>query len=262
MIVESYEDVIVLSGVLSSNFWETIHTALSLILRRHPSGIIIDCSGITECSKEGAKTFIQAMEYIEEHDARILVASVPVPVLEVLKSVPEVRSQLPIASSVEEARRSLNLELPVTRDKKRSGASLPVLLVCLQGAISDIYLLSVAQEMADTIRAKLCLVYPIIVPRDLPLQAPLPNDEEIAAKTLSKAKKILEKSGASSYTSRVQRAREIYVAIQDALEEVDAYQILISLPDHLEVDDQDLRLIRSILTKIQRPLLFIRGPMD
>ena len=243
MIVESYEDVIVLSGALSSNFWETIHTAFSLILKRHPSGVIIDCSGITECSKEGAKTFIEAMEYIEEHDARILVANVPNPVLEVLKSVPEVRSQLPITSSVEEARRSLNLELPVATDKKRSSALLPVILVCLQGAISDIYLLSVAREMADAIRGKLCLVYPIIVPRDLPLQSPLPENEELAAKTLAKAKKILEESSAFSYTSRIERAREIYGAIQSALEELDAYQILISFPDHLEVHDQDLRFI-------------------
>src|SRR5688500_219102 len=109
MIVESYEDVIVVSGALRSNFWETIHTAISLMLKRHPTGVIIDCSGISEVTPEGADTFRDIMAFIHEHDARIIVAGVPVQVMEVLKSVPEVRSQLAVAKSVEEARRSLDL---------------------------------------------------------------------------------------------------------------------------------------------------------
>ena len=76
MIVESYEDVIVLSGALRSNFWETIHTAISLMLKRHPTGVVIDCSGITEVTQAGADTFRDVMAYIEEHDARIIVAAV------------------------------------------------------------------------------------------------------------------------------------------------------------------------------------------
>src|SRR4051794_2917253 len=105
MIVESYEDVIILSGALRSNYWETLHTAISLTLKRHPSGVIIDCSGLTEATPEGAETFRDVMEYIHGHDARVIVAAVPSKVYEVLRTVPEVRSQLAITESVEEARK-------------------------------------------------------------------------------------------------------------------------------------------------------------
>ena len=124
MIVESYEDVIVLSGELRSNFWETIHTAIALTLKRHPTGVIIDCSGITLMTPEGGETFHDAIDFVAEHDrARIVVAGVSKSVLEVLRSVPEVRSQLPVAESVEDARRSLDLlvedEPDVPKKKRR-----------------------------------------------------------------------------------------------------------------------------------------------
>ena len=110
MIVESYEDVIILSGALRSNFWETIHTAISLTLKRHPTGVIIDCSGITEITPDGAETFHDAIDFVAAHKrARIVVAAVSEEMLEVLRSVPEVRSQLPIAETVEAARKSLDL---------------------------------------------------------------------------------------------------------------------------------------------------------
>src|SRR5947207_872967 len=112
MIVESYEDVVILSGPLRSNFWETIHTAIALTLKRHPTGVIIDCSGITELTPEGAETFQDAIQFVKEHErARIVVAAVSPQAMEVLRHVPEVRSQLPVVATVEEARRSLDLLL-------------------------------------------------------------------------------------------------------------------------------------------------------
>src|SRR5436853_3309421 len=114
VIVESYEDVIVLSGALRSNFWETLHTAISLTLKRHPSGVIIDCSGLVEATPEGAETFRDAMEFIHQHDARVIVAAVPPNILQVLRTVPDVRSQLAVADSVEAARHSLDL---ITEEK-------------------------------------------------------------------------------------------------------------------------------------------------
>ena len=112
MIVESYEDVIVISGALRSNFWETIHTAISLMLKRHPTGVILDCSGITEVNTAGADTFRDVMSFIHDQDARVIVTAVPPQVMEVLRTVPEVRSQLAVAKTVEEARRSLDPTAP------------------------------------------------------------------------------------------------------------------------------------------------------
>ena len=54
-------------------------------------------------SEDGAKTFLEAMRDIEAAKSRILVVSLPQQVLAVCKTVPGVRSQLPIADTIEDA---------------------------------------------------------------------------------------------------------------------------------------------------------------
>ena len=65
---------------------------------------------------EGAETFHDAMDFIRNHHARVILAAVPGHVMEVLKNVPEVRSQLPICATVADARRSLDLGVDVEED--------------------------------------------------------------------------------------------------------------------------------------------------
>ncbi|MBX7134791.1 MAG: hypothetical protein K1X67_19150 [Fimbriimonadaceae bacterium] len=261
MIVESYEDVIVLSGVLRSNFWDTIHTAISLTLRRHPAGVIIDFSGITECTREGADTFVDAMNFIESHDARIIVAAVPPQVMEVLKSVPEVRSQLPIALSVEEARRSLDLlsKGEDEKKKKKHQADLKKILVCLMGNDSDEHVLKIARKMATATPSEIKVVYPLIVPRDLPLQAPLPQDEAAAAQALGSAQQVFEASGIQN-TIQLERARDVPSALADALEEMSPTQVIIGLSSLPSSVDAELKLAKLIMARVSAPLTFVRGP--
>ena len=101
MIIETKDDVVRLSGSLHKNQWLTIKAAANLLLQQHPEGIIVDCARLEEISEDGAKTFLEAMRDIEAARSRIIVANLPEKVLAVLKSVPGVRSQLPIAESVE-----------------------------------------------------------------------------------------------------------------------------------------------------------------
>lgn len=262
MIVESYEDIIVLSGALRSNFWETIHTAISLTLKRHPTGVIIDCSGITECTPEGADTFVDAMHFIDSQDARIIVAAVPDPVYEVLKRVPEVRSQLPIAGSVEEARKSLDLlvEGEVDRPTKKRPAGPAAerkILVCLSGEVTDQYLVSVACEISQPVSTEIWLLFPVIVPRDLPIQSPLPELEESAKVALEKAQATLIRAEIPNQI-RIERARDVPAAIYGALEESQATQVLISLPTDPSAIDTSLKLMRSILANVDKPVMFVR----
>lgn len=263
MIVESYEDIIVLSGALRSNFWETIHTAIALTLKRHPTGVIIDCSGITECTPEGADTFVDAMQFINRQDARIIVAAVPEPVYDVLKRVPEVRSQLPIADSVEEARRSLDLLEKGEEEKptKRRPAASPggtSILVCLSGEESDKYLVDVAREVSEPSKAEIRLIYPIIVPRDLPIQSPLPELEGEAKGALERAQQTLAATDTPNQIS-IERARDVGSAIHSALEERSATQVLIGLPNDQDSLESALKLVRSILGKVRQPVMFIRS---
>jgi hypothetical protein len=269
VIVESYEDVIVLTGALRSNFWETIHTAISLTLKRHPTGVVIDCSGITEITEEGAETFHDAIEYVSEHDrARIVVAAVPPAVLDVLRSVPEVRSQLPIAASVADARRSLDLLVSDEHEpkKKRKEPELReynrTLVAVLSGDDSDEELLSVTDELVSTMPAKVLLLYPIIVPRNLPLQAPMPESESTAVKTIEMAKAHMLKTK-TAHEARVEHGRDYPSLIQSVIDEVDAARVIFAFsrrsPEKME---EGLRLVGSIMHKVTRPIVIVRGRTD
>jgi anti-anti-sigma regulatory factor len=261
MIVESYEDVIVLSGALRSNFWETIHTAISLTLKRHPTGVIIDCSGITECTPEGAATFVDAMEFIERHDARIIVAAVPPQVVDVLKSVPGVRSQLPIAASVEDARHSLDL-LPheTQKAKKKPTTQGPVrkVIVCITGEPADDGVLQVATQIASPGPTEVLVVYPLIVPRDLPLQAPLIEQEDAAIAVLNQAKARLDRAEVPS-DIRLERARDVASAIEGITESRPFDQVLVGLPSDASHIDAGLKLAKSVMTRVAVPVILVRG---
>ena len=268
MIVESYEDVIVLTGALRSNFWETIHTAISLTLKRHPTGVIIDCSGITEITEDGAETFHDAIDYVNEHDrARIVVAAVPPHVLEVLRSVPEVRSQLPIAATVEDARLSLDLLVESGDDpKKKRRKDQEVrqydrtIVAVLSGDESDEDLLHVVKEFVSTQPAKVFLLFPIIVPRNLPLQAPMPELEQRAVKSIESAKaKMLEYK--TAHEARVEHGRDYPSLIHAITEEVNAARVMFAFsrrsPEKME---EGLKLVGSIMHKVTRPIVIVRGP--
>lgn len=260
MIVESYEDVIILSGALRSNFWETIHTAISLTLKRHPTGVIVDCSGISQCTESGAETFRDAMEFIQRHDARIIVAAVPDHVLDVLKLVPEVRSQLAIAKTVEDARRSLDLLLPTPEKKKRE----PVVhthgrvLTVLTGGKTDSDALHMAWHIADTQLAEVHLVFVVIVPRHLPLQTPMPESEQAALDALESGRAFLNDRGIPS-VSHLERSRDLAAALDSALAEIDAIQVVVPLPNGEATPDACGKVVNSVLAKIKRPVIFVRG---
>lgn len=257
MIVESYEDIIILSGALRSNFWDTIHTAISLTLKRHPSGVIIDCSGIDECTPAGAETFRDAMEFIRRFDARIIVAAVPPSVHEVLKSVPEVRSQLPIADTIENARRSLDLLTEEGGKKTRRKEVERTVLVMLEGVESDAYAIKQAVEQSDRIPTEVCLLFPILVPRELPIHSPMPEAEDLAKRTLESHRKMLEAAEVST-SLRIERARDIAGAIEEALQEVPASLVLIGLSSDFHEKEASLKVMKTVLAKVALPLMFVR----
>lgn len=269
MIVESYEDVIVLTGALRSNFWGTIHTAVSLTLKRHPTGVIIDCSNITEITPAGADTFRDAIEFIEEHDhARIVVACVPPPVLEVMMGVPEVRSQLPIADTVEAARKSLDLLLTsehTPSKKKKDLSDIAVqrtILAILSADESDEELLQLIKEHVDSIPGKVVLLFPIVVPRNLPLQAPMPEIEDRALKTIELSKARLTELR-TPHEVRLEHTRDLPSLIHETAEEVDAARILVAFsrrnPEQMEAG---VRKFFSIMQHVSRPIVLVRGRMD
>lgn len=257
MIVESYEDVIILSGALRSNFWETLHTAISLTLKRHPSGVIIDCGNLTEATPEGGETFRDVMEFIRRQDARVIVASLPENIREVLKSVPEVRSQLAIADSVAEARHSLDLLVEQKPGKrKQTPPSLSKIVVCLTGEPVDRETLRVAEQLGEAREAELHLVYVVLVPRDLPLTAPLPKEEGLAAGAIERGKEVLDRHLA--VVPHIERGRDVATTLDAFVRLNKASLVVMSLGGRPGDVDGGAALIRSILAKLDQEIIFVR----
>ena len=181
MIIETKEDVVRLSGGLHKNQWMTIKAAANLLLQDHPQGIIIDCGDLEDISGDGGKTFLEAMKDIESAHSRIIVANLCDNVAAVCKTIPGVRSQLPIASSVADARASLHTLnckksiLAMERAKTVNRVMAPLI------AGADLsYGVDLAARVARVNRSEVRLAYFISVGRGLPLNSPLADEEQAA----------------------------------------------------------------------------------
>ena len=217
MIIETKDDVVRLSGSLTRNQWITIKAAANLLLTNHPEGIIVDCSHLTSISEDGAKTFLEAMRDIEAAKSRILVVSLPEQVLAVFKTVPGVRSQLPIADTIESARASLRManKPGLLRDKSGAAPADPSkrttsVLVPIVANMELTYGAALAARVSRGSRADIRLVYFLEVPRTLPLSAPLMEEEASAQKMLQDAMASARNEGvtASEHVERVRDAGE------------------------------------------------------
>ncbi|MEQ1823133.1 MAG: STAS domain-containing protein [Fimbriimonadaceae bacterium] len=267
MIVESYNDIIILSGSLESNHWETIDTAIALTLKRHPSGVIIDLSGLTEITPEGAETFHDAMDFIRNHHARVILAAVPAHVMDVLKNVPEVRSQIPICDTVEDARRSLDLGVELEEDHGKKKKKLVAaegarkLIVCLYDGTSveeDNAAMEMASQIADSHPSEIHLVCALMVPRHLPLTAPLADSEESAANAMNRAKSFFNERNIP-HVDRIERARDVASALAEVLNDIDAEIFVLPLIKNEMHMDSNLNVVRSVLGKIHRQVIFVRA---
>ena len=163
MIIEAREDTITLRGSLKSNIWAAIQAAAALLLENHPTGIIIDCSLLTHISPKGAETFADAFKYIQEHDARIVLAGLSKEMIEIGKEVPGVRSQISMAATVEEARASIKLEEIVP---ERGRAKIAAVVPMLGNWRRAVY---IADKLARGENSEVHLVDLIKVPRSLPI---------------------------------------------------------------------------------------------
>lgn len=265
MIVESYEDVVILSGDLRQNHWETIHTAISLVLKRHSTGVIIDCSGLGEVDEQGAETFLDAINFIQDHRARVLFAAVPENVMEVLKQVPEVRSRLAVSRTVEEARRSLDLTWENPEGKKKRKLHTPEnarkIIVCLYDGTSveeDNAAMHLASQIADSEPSVIHLVCCLLVSRDLPLTAALPQQEASAANAIERAKQFFDHRGIPHF-DRIERGRDVASALLTAAEAIQAKDFVLPVISDPRNSEQSLKVITNVLAKVRGQVIFVRG---
>jgi len=222
MIIEARDDTITLRGDVKTNIWAAIQAAATLLLENHPTGIIIDCSALTKITTKGAETFADAAEFIQSQNARIMVVGLSPEMLEIGKAVPGVRSQLPIAASIEEARASLRLgELTPRRGKARVAAVVPM----LGNWRRAVYF---ADKLAFGENAEMHLVDLIKVPRTLPIGSPLPERESAGQARLEEAKGLVKKAGLGSFV-HVERVRSKGAGLLDFARELGSGFTVVSI---------------------------------
>jgi len=251
MIIEAREDVVQLEGALDKNLWPTIQAAANLLLRQHPQGIIVDGSSLTACSPEGAQTFREAMDYIERYRARIVVSAVPEGIIEVIRAVPGIRSRLPIAATVEEARASLRLARPGAAQGGSTHRALQDILVPLLRADTPetSTMLACRLAKAGEQKARLHLAYILEVPRHLPLSSPLPEEEAVAAEALVAAQSWVQREGLLA-VPHVLRARDAGEEIVHQAGILASNMIVLSrCPSSADADEFMTRVMRTVIDR-------------
>jgi hypothetical protein len=243
---------------LVTNQWEAIRTAAGLLLKRHPRGVVVDCSGIRKVSDEGAQTFYDMMVYIESKKARIIVANVPAHVKEALSDIPDVRSRLAMAGSVADARKSLDLLDEITKPRKGEQRSTGKLLLCLAGSPADSHALSLAAAIAERRHLSVVATFPIAVPRALPTNTPMPEEEQIATQSLTRVREFLSQKGIEVQLS-VDRTRSI-VSVIESMQE-GAMVCVISLPAPDPAKGEPANLINALLGIVKPEIVLVREPL-
>ncbi len=254
MIVEARNDTVNLLGALTKNHWQTIKAAANLLLKRNPAGIIINCAGITECTEEGAETFADAQAYIQKHGARIVLCDIPEHVMEVLRRVPGVRSQLPVACTMAQARASLGL--PSAYETAEAASEKIVLLPIWEGMNAP-YAAQHALHFTKDQHAVLHIVYILLVPQKLALTTPMPEQEERAHRTLTELEEMAKRARVK-VEKRVERCRDLARGIVTAAEQERASQLILGItPGDMAAANG---LLTTVLQKAPCEVLVVRAP--
>ncbi|MEI6914094.1 MAG: universal stress protein [Armatimonadota bacterium] len=242
MIVYAKEDIVSLSGNLHRNYWLTIKAAANLLLKEHPEGIIIDCEELKDISEDGAGTFSDAFHDIQAANARMLMTNLPDQIMEIVRDVPGVRSRVPIANSIEEARSSLRSQAETDINVSES------ILVPLFSGMGYQEAVSIGIDLARVNKAPLVLLYCLEVGRDLPLGTPLPKMEAEGRALLEAAAEEALQKHATALT-HMERVRDLTEGI---LQQADDHKAIYTVLGVDSSDFQEHRLMHLIENLMQR----------
>ncbi len=253
MIIYAKDDIVALTGALTKNEWLSIKAAANLLLREHPEGIIVDCEGLENVTEEGARTFLHALRDTQSADARIVVANVPRAVQETIQDVPGVRSRVPFAASLEEARASLKSSASQAVDGQQC-----VVVPVFEGVDTSraIEITSGLSRESDV--PPLLLLYCLEVGRALPIGAPLPEQEAAAAALLEEAAAQAASFGLSAST-QVARMRELGDGLLHEIVKHNASLVIISAGAERFADPVFAGLVDILLTRSPCNVLIARG---
>ncbi len=232
MIVYTRDDTVKLSGALTRNQWPTIKAAARVLMKEHPEGILIDGGELTTVTPEGARTFLDALRDIEAVGARMVVCNIPPAVMAVLRGMPGLRSQVAFSMSVEEARESLR-----SAGACSIGLPLNAILVPVLSTADTAAALRLASVSHRDRGLPVGIVGFVVVPRELPVSSPLPEEEAQTQELLGAATAEARRLGLAC-TVHVERVREIKDGLLATIAAHEAAMVVLALRmDRLQEED-------------------------
>lgn len=228
-------------------------------MKRHPEGVIIDLKDITHCTPLGAETFLPIVEFVEKGHARVLLANAPALVREALDQVPGVRSQIPIASSIDEARASLTVA-PEAKAKARAKTVVDPVLLALSGESADEDAIALAVGLAKQRNTGLVLAALIEVPRSLAITSPLPAEESRAKRILEAGEAVARRMGVS-VVCQAERVRNLAEGLAKLADSLDA-QLVVHVLDRTGMgDNMNLQVVSEVLAHVKQEAVIYCGPL-
>lgn len=248
MIIEARQDVVTLRGTLSENHWDAIAAAVDLVLPEHPQGILLDCGDLNSMSDFGGATFLEGLSYMEARGARIILCNVPSEIQTALRSIPGLHSQVPTAATVEIGRKSLEAghATPLTTGKKGR-----VVLVPVNPPFSGAAAQPLLRRLNLGPGAEIHFAYAMVVPRSLPVGAPLPEEEARAEAYLAAAELAMPNSVKSRH---VLRARNMPEAITAAIAKLGVAEVIAGIDPASLGDEAVTEMINTLRSRCPCPL--------
>ena len=188
----------------------------------------------------------------------MIVSGLPDNVLKVIRSVPGVRSMLPIAATLEEARASLRLSgAAQSADSAPASVTGGIVVPLLPGLHID-YAVQLAALVAKDQRARIHFVYLLEVARTLPMATPLPEEEAAANKMLDAASDMAKRANLQS-TPHLERVRDAGEGVLQLIQTYRADNLV--LASFTEAGDSAafLQLVDTLLRKAPCNVLIGRG---
>ena len=207
MIIDARNDTITLSGTIDKNIWAAIQAAAAILLKENNFGIIINCENIKSISEDGMNTFADAFEYITRKNARIIFASPSKEIIELATAVEGVRSKMPVADSVENARKSLNIGY---NDIKSGNPEEQILIPLIKDWKKS---LDFSVNFFNSKECNIHIIAIIVIPLSVSYSSPLPKEEQEALFNLSEAEKILHSNIKCQVFKHIIRARNYFEAL-------------------------------------------------
>jgi nucleotide-binding universal stress UspA family protein len=164
-----------------------------------------------------------------------------------------------MAVSCEEARHSLDLLINAKQGKRKAAPQTSArLAVLLTGADVDREALILAAQLAEAREAEVHVLYVVLIPRDLPLTAPMPREESQAAVAIDKARSVLEKQGHS--VPHIERGRDLASTIESFLIAIKGSMIVLPVATSSQDLENQSKVFKTLLTRLPQEVIFVKSP--